>query len=245
MIVIAGMHRSGTSLLSRILYEAGCDFGNPNDFYPADEWNPTGYYEQVEIISTNIFLINNIFGRLSYLFLPSPKTILKRAKTIEPKIISLSKKYHRKVVKENRFCLTLDAWRHLGAEIEKVIICVRSPNDVAFSLRRRNKIPAFLALYLWKHHIEKLLQYTVDLPRHVVSYEAILDPTSRMAELNSVFAFLGLKLTEGEMAAITNGLITKSKRKLQPGEKFHKGIQEKLDIMEELRTKQKLGRNGT
>ena len=46
MILIAGTHRSGTSLVARLLYESGADFGNPEGFYPPDQWNRGGYFEQ-------------------------------------------------------------------------------------------------------------------------------------------------------------------------------------------------------
>ena len=44
MYLITGMHRSGTSLVAQIFFEVGMDFGDPENFYPADRWNPDGYF---------------------------------------------------------------------------------------------------------------------------------------------------------------------------------------------------------
>src|SRR5438132_4481954 len=49
-IAITGMHRSGTSLLAEILMRAGVHFGPPEQWLPADESNPRGYFEDRRVI---------------------------------------------------------------------------------------------------------------------------------------------------------------------------------------------------
>jgi len=56
MKIITGMHRSGTSLVARLFFEAGADLGDPTTFYRPDRWNPDGYYEQPEIHGLNMKL---------------------------------------------------------------------------------------------------------------------------------------------------------------------------------------------
>ena len=43
LVVVLGMHRSGTSLLGSLVQSLGVDMGE--DMYPADEHNPAGYFE--------------------------------------------------------------------------------------------------------------------------------------------------------------------------------------------------------
>ena len=73
------MHRSGTSLVARILLGAGGDLGDPKGFFPPDRWNKDGYFEQTDIHSVNMALINGRFGRLAYLKLPAEQTVIRRS----------------------------------------------------------------------------------------------------------------------------------------------------------------------
>src|SRR5947199_10146172 len=47
-LLLAGMHRSGTSLVASWLARAGVDLGR--DLLPADSGNPTGYFEALSFL---------------------------------------------------------------------------------------------------------------------------------------------------------------------------------------------------
>ncbi len=136
MKLILGMHRSGTSLMARLAMEAGGDLGDPNTFYSGDKWNPDGYFEQVDIHKVNMPLINGPWGKFAYFKLPSTETILSRSEKLASLIAEYGKKYEGKVIKETRFCLTLPAWQKHGANIEKVLVCLRHPSEVAGSIKK-------------------------------------------------------------------------------------------------------------
>ena len=53
MIIICGMHRSGTSMTARILNDLGLDFGDEELLLKGDKWNEKGYYENCEILDVN------------------------------------------------------------------------------------------------------------------------------------------------------------------------------------------------
>ncbi len=61
MKIITGMHRSASSLVSRLFFEAGADFGPTETMYDANKWNPDGYYEQVDFHTVNIPIVNGPF----------------------------------------------------------------------------------------------------------------------------------------------------------------------------------------
>src|SRR4051794_39777592 len=44
-ICITGMHRSGTSLVAQLLGVCGVDLGPEGEFFPANEFNADGYWE--------------------------------------------------------------------------------------------------------------------------------------------------------------------------------------------------------
>lgn len=200
MKIIAGMHRSGTSLVARIAYEAGADMGDPSTFYRPDRWNPDGYFEQPEIHAINIPLVNGPLWKFSYFFLPSENTIRRRARdrSLAEMIREADSRYRNKLVKENRFCLTLPAWLDQGTEIEQILLVLRNPNEVALSLRRRQRVPLRKGRTLWETHNRRLLDTAGrhQIPMHITRYDRFLDPETRHEESASALAFLGIDLAE-------------------------------------------------
>jgi len=207
MQIITGMHRSGTSLLAKLLFEAGADLGDAKTFYPGDRWNPDGYYEQPDIHAVNMPLIHGPWGKLSYFFLPSTETILKRAKKFTGQIQNAADKYRGKIVKETRFCLTLPAWMHYEADISKAIICLREPAQVAASLHKRNGIGLKFALTLWRTHYERLLTHLQALPHWYVHYNRLLDHKTNFSEIKPAFSFLGQALSENQWDLLSSTCI--------------------------------------
>lgn len=174
MRLIAGMHRSGTSLVTRICHLAGADLGNAEEFHPADRWNPDGYFEQSDILSVNLTLVNGRWGRLAYLRLPSDRTVRSRAVPLQDRMQTIIRKYEHRTVKENRFCLTLPAWLDLGLNLEKTLIVFRDPAAVARSLWRRNRLPPLLSYGLWEQHFSRLIKAVAGRPHRYLWYDGLV-----------------------------------------------------------------------
>jgi len=195
MNIITGMHRSGTSAIARIFHEAGADMGDTSTFYRPDIWNPDGYFEQPDIHAVNMPLIHGPWGRLAYFRLPAEETISKRAEKIHGRIAATTKKYADKLVKETRFCLTLNAWRAHGANIQKILICIREPIETARSITKRNKIPERFALHLWHEHYRRLLAQVADARIWLVHYNHLLADSLRLNEIQGALHFMDLDAT--------------------------------------------------
>tara|TARA_A100001015_G_scaffold104711_1_gene116223 strand:- start:3092 stop:3814 length:723 start_codon:yes stop_codon:yes gene_type:complete len=192
MILISGMHRSGTSLVAKLLYEAGADFGNPEGFYPPDKWNRGGYFEQKKIIRLNMKLLHGRWGRLAYLRLPSVKTILSRGSLLNETLKEVSKEIENQVIKENRFCITLPAWQQAGLKVDKVIICLRYPWDVVFSLYKRNHLPYFVGFRLWHEHLQRILRASEGINRRLFLYDNVIKRSKSLKELNDILKFMDI-----------------------------------------------------
>lgn len=186
------MHRSGTSIVARLMFEAGGDFGDPNTFYRPDKWNPDGYFEQPEFHGINMPIINGPFWKLSYFHLASTKTLTKRAAKHGDAIRAASEKYRDKIVKEVRFCLTLPGWQEQGAHFDRALICLREPYEVAKSVDKRFRVGYRHSLELWRTHNERLLENLCDLPRWVIAYHDILNPDTRRREIAGALEFFDL-----------------------------------------------------
>lgn len=196
MNLIIGMHRSGTSLAARLLHQAGGDFGDPVGFYPANRWNPDGYFEQREILALNRELLHGAWGKLAYFFLPSAASVRRRGKKLGTKLADVGVRYRGRIVKDPRFCVTAPAWLDHGVEFGKILICLREPQEVARSLGQRNKIPHALALRLWEEHFRLNLEFVRDRPHRWLSYAHLLDPKTCVSEFAGAARFLGLPVDE-------------------------------------------------
>lgn len=194
MKLICGMHRSGTSLVARLANVLGAPMGDEEGFHSPDRWNPDGYFEQRDILDVNTRLVNGPWGRAAYFHLPTDRTIRRRAAALETTIGDLVRKYADKVVKENRFCLTLGAWRDLGCEVERLLVVLRHPRSVARSLTRRNHIPDRLALSLWREHHLRLMRHSRDIPQTVLCYDALVQ--GHEDEMKKLSWFLGCSLID-------------------------------------------------
>lgn len=199
MRIITGMHRSGTSLIARLFFEAGVNMGDPSTFYRPDKWNPDGYYEQPDIHAINMPLINGPLWKFAYFWLPSTQMVMKRAVSRADQIRQTAQKYDACVVKETRFCLTMPAWIEHGANIERLLVCLREPMHVARSLQKRNYNWIGHGFYLWKVHIKRLLENAGNIPMWFVNYHHVLDPTTQIVEITRAFHFMRYDFSEARI----------------------------------------------
>ena len=59
LVVVLGMHRSGTSAITRGLQVIGVDLG-ANLMPPANHINEKGFFEDCDIVNINISLLNHL-----------------------------------------------------------------------------------------------------------------------------------------------------------------------------------------
>lgn len=215
MIVVTGMHRSGTSAVTQLLAELGMDLGDPDQLLAADDWNAQGYWENLRVLLCNDQLVMGGGGfypkpyyrlprpqrpgtmrlRMSLLWMrftlfPSLSAIERRAARRNEEMKQLTEEFQGRVVKDPRFCVTLSSWqRHRAAE--RVLVMLRRPDEVANSLSRRNRLPRRFGLSLWRLHYRALLQALEGLPVVFVDFNRLLQKDTCDAELERVWAFSG------------------------------------------------------
>jgi hypothetical protein len=164
MNVVTGMHRSGTSLVAMTLDALGLDFGDHEAFYTPDEWNEEGYFERRDVIDLNSRILTGFtrtqtafassVGKLRYLSQPSPQSITRRADSLRQEIDSLATFLGETYVKDPRFVITAKHWRH---HLDRVVVCLRRPDQVALSLRRRQRVPLMISYRFWNYHARAIL----------------------------------------------------------------------------------------
>lgn len=137
IIVLLGMHRSGTSYVSKLLYEMGISMG---DRLLSGDWsNPDGHYEDIDFLTFHKKILDR--SNLSpYLTESFPLDI--REEDVACANLLLQKKSQDKTSwgwKDPRTILFLPFWRSI-IDNGIYIVVFRKPEDVVHSLLRRQKI---------------------------------------------------------------------------------------------------------
>src|SRR5215203_6517803 len=57
-VAVVGMHRSGTSMVAKLLQQAGLNLGDEADLMPPAAENPEGFYEHLEFGRLNDEVLN-------------------------------------------------------------------------------------------------------------------------------------------------------------------------------------------
>lgn len=197
LVIVLGMHRSGTSAVTRGLHVAGIELGN--DLLPAvADDNAAGYWEDREINAVNIACLERLgmewddlasipasaFAQGPLKALADEATELLRGKLSQHPAFGL---------KDPRMCRLLGFWKPIFARLPaqtKYVICIRNPLSVADSLERRGTTARDKAYLLWLRHVLPTLEDTAGLTRVVIDYDQLIDQPEQ--QIRRVVATLGL-----------------------------------------------------
>lgn len=160
VLIMTGMHRSGTSLTASLLQSAGLHVGRR--LMQGTEFNPKGYFENIDFFEFHLDLLRsqgvNIDGWTLQENLDVPDEFIDKANAIVDKN-SLS---HIWGWKEPRTTLFLDFWAELLPDA-KFLFIYRSPWDVIDSLYRRGdeifRNQPELAVKYWIFYNQKVLDF--------------------------------------------------------------------------------------
>ena len=186
-ILILGMHRSGTSMVARLLNMMGAYFPPEGTSPGANQENPKGLWERRDVFVLNQMVLHSAgadWHRLSSFALENiPAATLAQFKTEAGKII-LDMDAHRPwFLKEPRFCLLAPLWLDL-LELPVCVIVNRSPIEVARSLETRNGFPIAVGLALWERYNVAALNATRGQRRIQINHAGLMaDPVGAVRSL--------------------------------------------------------------
>lgn len=173
-VCIAGMHRSGTSMVAKALHEAGLDLGPVADLMPPAEENPEGFWEHLDFVELNESLLAAAGGGWDC---PPPADVdwsgdrfADARRRAEAAIAGFAGR-EPWGWKDPRNALTLPFWQALLPGL-KVVFVVRNPLEVALSLRRRNGFSFALGLTLWRVYAERVLAAAAPSDRVITHFDA-------------------------------------------------------------------------
>ena len=182
----------------------GLDFGEHHEFYAADQWNEKGYHERRDIVDLNSRIItgfsrtqgaaSSALGKVKYLTQPSREAIERRGRTLRPQVELMASDLGDMFVKDPRFTLTTDCWH---PHISHIVVCLRRPDQVALSLKRRQRVPLALSYRFWDYHARAVL--AIEHERvHYLDFDHIAG-ASPDTELAGLSRFLGIEVSPAEM----------------------------------------------
>ncbi|MEO7270817.1 MAG: sulfotransferase [Vicinamibacterales bacterium] len=193
VICTLGMHRSGTSLVSRILNLLGVDLGPRALVGTVADDNPRGYWEHPSIRDIN----DEILARFGGYWhdppaFPAKWTQDPRLADVKTRAAQLvQRNFAGKPVwgwKDPRTCLTLPFWQEVLGPM-RYVICVRNPCAVAESLVTRDGIRFADAERLWLTHTQAALAQTAGHSRLLLFYEDLFEDWR--PQLRRLSAFVG------------------------------------------------------
>ena len=201
VILVLGMHRSGTSSLTNALTTMGVNLGE-NLMPPHAGVNDKGFFEDVEFFALNVKILSFLKSDWHHL---SPLqenyiTKLESAGLFTAACELVHRKFettHLFGLKDPRIPKLLEFWKCVFDKCDVCIsylICLRSPLAVADSLKYRDGFPEEKSLHLWLTHTLNSLFHTHSHRRVVVDYDRLL--TAPGVELDRISTHLGLEIRE-------------------------------------------------
>jgi O-antigen biosynthesis protein len=197
-VLIAGMHRSGTSATAGALNIAGVPLGEK--LLPPTPANAKGYWENVEVVQIHDALLDKL-GFAWDDVRPLPKGWETSAAAAAAKhslgewIVREFAQADLWAVKDPRLCRLLPLWLDVLRElaVEPVVLTVvRNPAEVAESLKARDGWLGGVGELLWLRHLSEAEAASRHLRRCAMTFEQLL--ASPVEALSNVASRLQLKL---------------------------------------------------
>lgn len=155
LIVVLGMHRSGTSAVMNALACLGVSLGE--DLLPAGVDNPKGFFEDKSINELNVEMLDFIGQHWFSLSLVSDDDVEKLISLgyLEKATMMLQQKMGDTPIfgfKDPRVSKLLKFWVRVFANLDcttEYVLCLRHPLSVVNSLLKRNRTPVRKGYLLW------------------------------------------------------------------------------------------------
>jgi len=179
-LLVIGMHRSGTSVLTHLINLHGVSLGS--ELLEAAFDNEAGFWENRKVVEFH----ERVLAALGSSWddpreLPADWLEQLWATGLFDELTALIVDEFGDApiwaVKDPRLCRLLPMWLKTLAQLDiepKLIFAMRHPGEVVGSLMRRNDLSAAEASLIWLRHLAEPEQASQDVSRCIVDYGAVL-----------------------------------------------------------------------
>ncbi|EEY46436.1 glycosyltransferase [Vibrio mimicus] len=187
VVVVLGMHRSGTSALTKVLQIMGVSLSE--NLMPGGEFNPKGHWEDLDVVSINDRLLAESGAVWSS---PTRSEINFDSKLVsillDEAVLLVTQRVEKFALwgfKDPRTSRLLPFWQKVfkraGVEA-KYVYALRNPLDIARSLKRRDGITHKHSYILWLVHTLPNLMLLKDESVEFVSFSDLLERPQQVIE---------------------------------------------------------------
>lgn len=187
-ILVLGMHRSGTSALTRVLNLLGAELGSR--LMPAVSGNnENGFWENQDAVDIHETLLTDL-GRNWHDIREMPagwtsSEAAARARAAIRRLISSDfAAAPLWALKDPRLCRLMPLWLDVLAEFgisARFVFVLRSPDEVAASLQARDGWSHAVSRLLWLQHMREAEEATRGHPRCVVHFDELIEDWNTVA----------------------------------------------------------------
>jgi hypothetical protein len=180
LLIVLGMHRSGTSAISGILDLL--DFNTGSSLLPPQPDNPKGFFENQRIVDFNDKCLTRLGASWSESFLFPPtwyendtlsELIDELAQILKEELNFLSRSF----LKDPRLCVLMPLYLKAFLLLEITpyfIVCLRNPSEIAYSLKKRNSFSEERTILLWLDYMLKAELYSRNYKRRWIEFNALV-----------------------------------------------------------------------
>jgi GT2 family glycosyltransferase len=186
VVVVLGMHRSGTSALTRGLQALAIDLG-PNLKPAVPDHNGTGFFEDAGLSAINEELLALAGCSWDTLHVsplrPADEPRIRELKSRASQLLRAQFGHSACFgFKDPRTCRTLPFWQEVIAELGLepfYVLCIRNPLSTAQSLARGHNFPRRKSYWLWLLHMLEAVRLTSGARRVFIEFESLLAEPER------------------------------------------------------------------
>lgn len=181
-------------MVARLLHQRGLYLGPEDQLLGPSSGNEDGHFEHTGFLAIDSALLRHF--NASWSFPPELESGWEQDAVLEQRRIeakTLVDTFFGKSPwgwKDPRATIFLPFWKSIIPNL-RLVICVRSPLEVARSLAKRNKISIERGVFLWNRYLRAAIQDTEGCPRIFTYYEDFF--TDAAAEANRLIGFCELQ----------------------------------------------------
>lgn len=197
LVIVTGMHRSGTSTMAGILHQNGITMGSEGSFHSGPS-NPKGFYENKSFRSLNDkILAHNGYAAIE--FDPEIPGIDTTPFFQDMRQLLFNYGYGKRVFgfKDPRTCLTISGWLFVASSMgieTRIVVMERDHRDIAYSLHRIHNADIFRSLKLSSRYYTRLYNGIGDTKFLSVNFYDLLD--NPVETMDRVSLYLDYSVTD-------------------------------------------------